>query len=108
MIILQEIGSPRNGKITNHDFYDYDPLHAFDEANSLKYLSEDLLQCYFPEDDVKVDLGWYGDILANTGEFRIYIIESENWEYPVKVIYSKSVEEIKTLLNNILQYYASK
>jgi hypothetical protein len=108
MIILQEIESPRNGKITNHDFYTYDPLNEFNEEHSLNYLNEDLLQCYFQEDDVKVDLGWYGDIEDNTGEFRIYIIESENWEYPVKIIYSKSVEEIKMLLGNIFKYYAAK
>jgi|TARA_B110000093_G_scaffold129140_1_gene138035 hypothetical protein len=50
----------------------------------------------------------YGNIETNTGEFRIYIIESENWEYPVKIIYSKSVEKIKTLLINIFTYYTAK
>tara|TARA_B110000261_G_C12999425_1_gene323582 strand:+ start:600 stop:755 length:156 start_codon:yes stop_codon:yes gene_type:complete len=50
----------------------------------------------------------YRNIEKNTGEFRIYIIESENWEYPVKIIYSKSVEKIKTLLINIFTYYTAK
>lgn len=107
MIELQEIKSPKNGLITTHEFYTYDPLNEFNIEHSVNFLSEDLLQCFFPVEDVKVDLGWYGNVRENKGEFRIHIIQSENWEYPVKTIYSKDVDEIKTLLENIFRHFAS-
>ena len=105
MIRIQKIDFPLDCIIINNDFYSYDPVNSFKEAYSLKYLNEDLLQCSFPEDDWIIDLGWYGDVISNKGEFRIYIIKNENWQIPFNVIHSKSVEEIKDLLSKILQYY---
>jgi len=106
MISLQKINFPPDCEIIKNDFYNYDPVNAFTEADSLKYLSEDLLQCSFPEEDITIDLGWYGDIVSNKGGFKIYIIEKENWEVPLNVIHSKSAEEIKSFLTKILQYYS--
>jgi hypothetical protein len=107
MIKLQEIDFPIDCEINTHDFYDYEPELSFTAANSLQYLSEDLLSCAFPADHLVIDLGWYGDITKNEGEFKIQIIQSQNWDNPVNVIFSKSADEIKTLLNKILQYYTS-
>ena len=106
MISIQKINFPFDCEIINNDFYNYDPLSSFNEADNLKYLNEDLLQCAFPGEDIVIDLGWYGDIISNKGEFKIYIIKNENWEIPINIIHSKSVLEIKTLLNKILQYYS--
>lgn len=105
MISIQKIDFPLDCKIIEHEFYSYDPLNAFNEADSLKYLNEDLLQCAFPVDGWFIDLGWYGDIRTNKGEFRIYIIKNENWDTPFNIIHSKSVEEITELFTKILQYY---
>lgn len=105
MIKIQDINFPKDCKIINHDFYNYDPVNAYNKAHSLKYLNEDILQCTFPEEELIIDLGWYGDIDTNKGEFKIYIIQNENWEIPFNIIHSKSVEEIKELLNKILDYY---
>lgn len=107
MIKLQDIEFPKDCKIVKHDFHNYDPLNSYSEEASFDYLSEDLLQCSFPEENMVIDLGWYGDLVSNKGEFRIYIIEDENWEVPVNVIHSKSVEEITILLNRILDYYTA-
>lgn len=106
MIKLQEINFPLDCIVVNHDFYNYDPVHKFNEADSQKYLNEDLLQCTFPKDDMIIDLGWYGDIVSNKGEFRINVIKNQNWEYPFQVLYSKSIEEITSILIKILQYYS--
>lgn len=108
MMKIQKIDFPLDCRVVNNDFYGYDPVHAFNEADSLRYLNEDLLQCTFPNDDLIIDLGWYGDLIANTGEFRIYIIQNENWEIPFNIIHSKSVEEIKNLLTKVLEYYSKK
>ncbi len=54
-----------------------------------------------------IDLGWYGNIATNKGEFIIKMIKNENWEIPFEVVYSKSVDEIKAILNKILHYYTS-
>ena len=105
MIKIQEIDFPSDCVIIHHDFYSYDPVNAFNEADSLKYLSEDLLQCSFPKHEVIIDLGWYGEITSPIGEFRIYVIKNENWDYPFNTIYSKSADEIKGFLIKILDYY---
>ena len=55
-----------------------------------------------------IDLGWYGNIETNQGEFRIHIIINENWDFPFNIIHSKSVEEVKTILTKIFQYYTTK
>lgn len=108
MIEIQEIDFPVDCKIITHDFYTYDPVNSFTEADSLKYLNEDLFQCSFPIDHVIIDLGWYGDLISNQGEFRIQVIQHENWDMPFNTLYSKSTEEVKTILNKILQYYSRK
>jgi hypothetical protein len=105
MIRIQDINFPLDCKIITNEFHSYDPVNSFNAVHSLKYLNEDLLQCSFPAEDMIIDLGWYGDITSNKGEFRIYLIKNENWEIPFNIIYSKSAEEIKNLLINILQYY---
>ena len=106
MIVLQEITIPENCEIKEHEFYTYDPLNAFARLNSLKYLNENLFQCYFPEEDIIIDLGWYGDAVANDGEFRIQVIKNEYWDNPVKVFNSTSIDEIKNLLIKIMEFYA--
>lgn len=105
MIKIQDIDFPVDCKIFNHDFYNYDPVNSFNEEDSLKYLNEDLLQCSFPHNHMTIDLGWYGDVASNKGEYKIHIIQNENWEHPFKILYSKSTEEIKGILTKILLYY---
>ncbi|MFT4660383.1 MAG: hypothetical protein ACI8XB_000651 [Patiriisocius sp.] len=105
MINLQEINFPVDCILVHNEFYSYDPVNAFNEVDSLKYLNEDLLQCTFPLEDLIVDIGWYGDIKKNKGEYRINLIKNENWDEPFNVIYSKSVVEIKDLLTKIIKYY---
>jgi hypothetical protein len=107
MIKIQKINFPIDCTVIHNDFYSYDPVNSFNEADSLKYLNEDLLQCSFPKEDVIIDLGWYGDNTSNKGEFRIQVIKNENWDFPFNIIYSKYAEEIKDLLIKILLYYTS-
>ncbi|MDO6803769.1 hypothetical protein Q4595_15050 [Wenyingzhuangia sp. 1_MG-2023] len=106
MPTIQKIEFPFDCNIINHNFYDYDPLLSFSETTSLQYLSEDLFQCTFPEENIVIDLGWYGDIANNKGEFKLYMIQNENWEIPLKVFQSKSLKEIKSTLLKILEYYS--
>ncbi|PCI31339.1 MAG: hypothetical protein COB60_12090 [Flavobacteriaceae bacterium] len=106
MISIQKINVPLDCKIITNDFYNYDPKKAFTEADNYRYLNEDLFQCAFPEEGLIIDLGWYGDLKSNTGEFKIDIIHKENWEIPMHTIYSTSVVEIKELLLKILDYYS--
>lgn len=107
MIKLQEINFPKDCKVIKHIFHNYDPVNAFNEEASFDYLSEDLLQCSFPEEGIIIDLGWYGDLITGEGEFKIEIIRNENWEVPENEIYSKSVNEITVLLHKILDYYTA-
>lgn len=105
MYTKQEINIPADCLLIKHDFYNYDPKTNFKDEDSLKFLNEDLFQCKFPLENLTIDLGWYGDIDSNKGEFKIYIIEGENWEVPLNTIHPKSTEEAKVLLNKIIEYY---
>ena len=106
MIRIQEINFPVDCKVIHNDFYDYEPLEAFDEEDSQQYLHEDLLQCAFPNESIIIDLGWYGDIQNNSGEFRVQVIQNENWDTPFNSLYSKSASEIKEILTKILWYFS--
>ena len=106
MIKIQEINLPIDCILVNNDFYDYDPSESFTEEDNLKYLNEDLFQCSFPIDHLIIDLGWYGDVATNTGEFRIQVIQNENWDIPFNSSYSKSAEEAKEILVKILAYFS--
>jgi hypothetical protein len=107
MIKIQKIDFPLDCKVVRNDFYNYDPVSSFKVADSIKYLSEDLLQCSFPEEDMIIDLGWYGDVVSNKGEFKILLIQYGNWEIPFNEILSKSVVETKEILEKIFQYYST-
>lgn len=104
MIEIQEINTPLDCRIIRNEFYAYDPVNS-NEADNIKYLSEDLFQCSFPKDDLIIDLGWYGNATTGKGEFMIQVIVNENWDMPSNTIYSKSADETKELLTKILLYY---
>ena len=100
-IELQMLEIPICGKILKHDFYKYDPQTDYSEINNLSYLKEDLLQIEFESLNLIIDLGWYGDISKNVGNFKIYIIQNQNWENPIKVKSSKSQ---KTITKKLIEY----
>lgn len=108
MIQIQQITFPEDCILIHHEFYTYDPEKSYSNELSYEYLGEDLLQCTFEEDNMIIDLGWYGNIDTNKGEFKLQLIKDENWEIPFEVIYSKSVDEIKAILVKIISYYTSE
>jgi hypothetical protein len=107
MIELQQIDFPSDCTVIHHDFYNYDPEKNFNESDNLDYLYEDLLQCKFEENNMIIDLGWYGNIAENKGGFKIQMIKDQNWEIPFNVVHSKSVDETMEILIKILNYYTS-
>lgn len=103
-IELQQFDIPFGGKIIKNDFYKYDPITSeFTRDKNLLYLKEDLLQIEFESLGLLVDLGWYGEISKNDGDFKIYIIRNQNWEEPLKIYSSKSQKQIIKNLNEILK-----
>ena len=99
---LQQLNIPKRCKIVKNDFSTYDPEIEFTEEKSLFYLQEDLLQIVFEDLDFIVDLGWYGDVLKNIGEFKIFIIKGSDWDNPIKIETSKSQKTITQNLEMIL------
>ena len=96
----------KNGMILND--LQRKTFNEFNEADSLQYLNEDIFQCVFPAQNLIIDIGWYGNVATNQGEFRIHVIINENWDFPFNVIHSKSVDEAKEVLLKILKYYDTK
>jgi len=99
---LQPLIIPSGFKISKNDFTTYDPEINFTEERNLYNLTEDLLQIEFDYSNLIIDLGWYGEIYSNRGEFKIHVIENEDWENPLKIENSKSQKIIKEKLECIL------
>jgi hypothetical protein len=104
---LFKLDFPSDCNVIQHDFYEYDPSVTFNLEQSIELLKEDLLQCSFPKDDLIIDLGWYGDVKSNKGQFKILVIKNENWEIPANTIHSNSSAEAKEILSKILLFYTS-
>jgi hypothetical protein len=102
-IELQKIELPKCGKFVKHEFYTYDPENDFTEEKNLFYLKEDLLQIEFEKLNLIIDLGWYGEISKNNGNFKIFVVENQDWENPRKVEVSSSQKKIFEKLSAIIE-----
>ncbi len=99
---LQPLIIPSGCRIVKNDFTSYDPEVDFTEERNLFNLTEDLLQIEFDYSNLIIDLGWYGEISSNKGEFKIYVIENQDWDNPIKTKNSKSQKVITEKLELIL------
>lgn len=97
---LQQLLIPNHCKVLKNSFSTYDPEIDYSEEKNLFYLTEDLLQIEFG--NLILDLGWYGEISTNEGEFKIYLIQNQDWENPIITKSSKSQKVIKETLEEIL------
>lgn len=97
---LQQLLIPNHCKVLKNSFSTYDPEIDYSEETNLFYLTEDLLQIEFG--NLILDLGWYGEISTNEGEFKIYLIQNQDWENPIITKSSKSQKVIKETLEEIL------
>jgi len=89
-----KIDVPECFLISKNVLTDYNPQTNYSEDDSLIYLQEDLFQTTNESTGITIDLGWYGNVITNEGSFKIYIVKDFDWEKPVKIIESKSVQEI--------------
>ena len=99
---LQEIEIPDSFKLVKHDFYVYDPTVDFSEIENLMYLNEDLFQVLYAENDLIIDLGWYGDVRTNKGQFQLKLVQNNHWDNPISVIHASSLTEATEILNRTL------
>lgn len=99
---LQEIEIPDSFKLIKHDFYAYDPTTEFTEIENLMYLNEDLFQVSYAQNDLLIDLGWYGDVRKNNGQFQIQLIQNNHWDEPISTIHAKSLSEATEILSRTL------
>lgn len=99
---LQPLIIPSGCRIVKNDFTSYDPEVDFTEERNLFNLTEDLLQIEFDYSNLIIDLGWYGENSSNKGEFKIYVIENQDWDNPIKTKNSKSQKAITKKLELIL------
>tara|TARA_Y100000385_G_scaffold291975_1_gene375009 strand:+ start:12196 stop:12555 length:360 start_codon:yes stop_codon:yes gene_type:complete len=104
---LQEIELPDGITLVFSDFSTYDPSTQYSLELSSKYISEDLFQASFDEGRLVIDLGWYGDVETNIGEYKIQIIYGSDWDYPVTTIFAKSQGEARDTLIRVLAHVAS-
>ena len=99
---LQEIEIPDSFTLIKHDFYAYDPTTDFSEIENLMYLNEDLFQVSYPENDLLVDLGWYGNVRKNNGQFQLKLIQNNHWDQPISTIHASSQKEAAKILTKTL------
>lgn len=95
---LQELTIPESFVVSNNEFYAYDPNSEFSEIENLMYLNEDLFQATFDENELILDLGWYGNVRKNDGNFVMKLIQYNHWDNPVVEIPSKSLKQATEVL----------
>jgi hypothetical protein len=95
---LQELTIPESFVVIKHDFYAYDPSSEFSEIENLMYLNEDLFQATFDENELILDLGWYGNVRKNDGSFVMKLIQYNHWDAPVVEIPSKTLKQATEVL----------
>jgi hypothetical protein len=105
---LQKFTLPENCKIVKNNFSTYDPEKEYSEEKNLLYLTEDLLQIEVGNQNLIIDLGWYGEIHGNQGEFKLFVIKNQDWEKPLVTESSKSQKSITKKLENILKELCHK
>lgn len=66
---------PSGFKLVRNEFYQYNPKMEFTQDLNLFYLQEDLLQLHNELDNLVIDLGWYGDVLTNEGQFKPQLVK---------------------------------
>ena len=102
-IKTEDFSFPQNCKVIRNSFSNYNPELDFSEEKNLFYLTEDLLQIEIESLNLIIDLGWYGEISSNRGEFKIFVIENQDWENPNIIESSKSQITIKEKLEKIIK-----
>ncbi len=93
---------PIGFELVRNEFYHYNPEIEFTEELNLFYLQEDLLQIICEKKNLIIDLGWYGDLSSNQGQFKLLQIKSFDWENPIMEIKSKNAGEIYRNLIELL------
>ena len=91
---LQDLKIPSGYNIEFNSFFTYDPESEYSEKDNIMYLSEDLFQCVYQPKKIIVDLGWYGEIHSNDGEFKIYVVANQDWDNPLRTVKAKSLSKI--------------
>lgn len=93
-----EFDIPDSFVVVKHDFFAYDPSTEFNEIENLLYLNEDLFQARFDENELIIDLGWYGDVRKNAGHFELKLIQHNHWDDPISTIPAKTLDEATEIL----------
>lgn len=99
---LQPLRIPSGFKIEWNEFYGYDPSTAYDENDHLHYLTEELLQLKYHQEELVVDLGWYGDTSRREGYFQLLLLRGLRWEAPLVRITSPSLTQITDKLEDLI------
>jgi hypothetical protein len=99
---LQPLRIPSGFKIEWNEFYAYDPSTEYDEKDHLHYLTEELLQLKYHQEELVVDLGWYGDTSRREGYFQLLLLRGLRWEEPLVRITSPSLTQITDKLEDLI------
>ena len=100
---LQRIETPNNFTVIDHEFYTYDPATEYSAEASNYYLTEDLFQVKHGPTELVVDLGWYGNVNTNKGQFEMRVVMNDYWDEPVSTILAKSQSEMTEIVNKTLE-----
>lgn len=93
---------PPGFRVVKNEFYQYNPELEYTEELNLQYLYEDLLQIKNEDHNIVIDLGWYGDIGSNEGQFKIYQIRNFDWDNPELEFVSQNSDEIYSKLLEVV------
>lgn len=115
--ILQPLRIPAGWKITFNDFFMLDPAqYTGSDTDFWENFVEDMLYIVYEwslkkdkityTKKIAIDLGWYPEMDIN-GEFALYVIKDDDWDYPLAEFRSRSQREIVDTIEIFLKKYSA-
>ena len=90
-----------SGRVVFNDFpEDID----FNSAEVYEELKEDLIQIVY--DQFLIDVGWYPSFQEN-GKFTMMLIQNEDWEKPIFIKRTRSIQVVKETIEEYAVYIDS-
>ena len=99
MISDLKIGS---GQVVFNDFPEVIDLNSAEVYEDLK---EDLIQIVYNQ--FLIDVGWYPSFQEN-GKFSVLLIQNDDWEKPIFIKRTRSIQVVKETIEEYAVYIDSK
>lgn len=92
---------PEDWAVQTHELRRVHPQNLDNGDLDWELLSEDLFQVKHEAIGLLLDVGWYPDA-SSSGHFKLVLIQDQNWEFPLLIYRTNSLDEILSKIETTL------